>query len=131
MLMILLKLKSFASVIFNFFNTKIGQAVGLILIACIGLWYINNRAYSKGYDSGISYQLQIQQEAVSKLLKEKEILQEQANKETVETVKVETKIVTVYKDKIKEVEKLVYKYQDCKMDDKDFTEYKEMLEAIK
>lgn len=102
----------------------------LILIAFFGIVYL---IYNKGYSAGVLEEQHKNQKAIIKLLKQKEIEQAKAIEEAKKTVEKEVQIVTKYKDRVIEVEKIVnnIEYKNCKMNDTDFKDYKKLLEEIK
>lgn len=124
---------SFFKNILNFFSTKIGQIV-LVIILIIGLFYYT---YNKGYNNGANNEKAIIQkehnEALAKLLSEAEIKKQEAVKQALATTKKEKEIVIKWKEKIVEVEKIINNdnMKNCKMPENDFKQFNEILDNIK
>lgn len=128
LLLVLSKLKLFASILLQFFNTKLGQAIGLILIACFALWYVDNRAYNKGIEYQKNVSKEVYEKALASKLKEKEIVYVEVIKEAEKVEAKEKEIKTKAKTKEIIVEKIIEK-ETAKVlpDDK----YNKLMEQLK
>ena len=123
-------IKNIFSHIINFFNTKVGKIVSIILVTIFSLWYANYR----GFKDGILYQEAKYQENLKIALKEQAIKQNEAIKQNIEVAKQETKIITVYKDRVKTIKEYVDKNPspaNCVMNSNEFKEYMKLLEEVK
>ncbi len=114
-------------------NNKYVKYALIMVGAIIFFWFLYNNIYQKGYEAGIDKQKIIQQENEVLLQKHYKELQQKAVEESLKTIKKDVEIKTIYKDKIKEVEKIVTKteYKDCKLNEEDYTKFVNILEQIK
>ncbi len=126
-------LKTFINNVIAFFSTKVGQIILVILLALGALWF----SHSKGFDSGVKkeraeatkeYNIKLSK-ALAKAKEDQDI----AVKNARETAKKEIQIVTVYKEKIVEVEKIKNnpKIKDCVLPTEDFKKLNKILDDIK
>ncbi len=114
-------------------NNKYVKYALIMVGAIIFFWFLYNNIYQKGYEAGSDKQKIIQQENEVLLQKHYKELQQKAVEESLKTIKKDVEIKTIYKDKIKEVEKIVTKteYKDCKLNEEDYTKFVNILEQIK
>ena len=115
----------------NFLKSKLGKQILIGLAISIALY----SGYRYVFNKGVAYQKALYQtEYVTKLnqlLLEQKKAQEQAYKQGVEAATKEQKTITIYKDRVITVDKIIEKYKTCKMEDKDFTNYIDELKALK
>ena len=111
------------------FNNKYIKYIVIFLIITL----MNFLIYNKGYKAGVLFEESKNQKVIIEILKKKEIEQIKAVEDAKKTVEKEVQIVTKYKDRVIEVEKIINKieYKNCKMNDTDFKDYKKLLEEIK
>jgi uncharacterized protein YajQ (UPF0234 family) len=105
----------------------------IFLIASLIYSIFLYKIYSIGYDKAELKYLKLEQEQLKIIeennLKIKKLTDDLAEK----SIKKDVEIKTIYKDKIKEVEKIVTKieYKNCKLTDEDYTKFVEILGEIK
>jgi len=119
------------TIILTFLQSKLGKQLLIGLAVSIALY----SGYRYVFNKGVAYQKSLYQtEYVTKLnqvLLEQKTKQEQAYKQGVEAATKEQKTITIYKDRVITVDKIIEKYKDCKMEEKDFTNYMNELKALK
>lgn len=123
----------FINIIKEFLFSKVGRYILLATGILFGLYFIHNNIYQKGFKDGKQEQINEYNLKIEKIIAEQKELQKKAVEDAVEIAKKEKEIKIVYKDKIKEVEKIVNKieYKECKLSDEDFEKVKKSLEEIK
>jgi len=135
-MMILLSIFSFfkniANGLISFFSTKVGQIVLMVLVALASLWYANYSGYKKGvaYENTRAQKVYIEKlnNAIAKAEKEKQ----EAVKDARETAEKEKEIITIYKDRVKTVERIIQSpAAKCKLEKNDFNEVVKILKDIK
>lgn len=119
------------NILLSFFQSKLGKQLLIGLAVTIALY----GCYRYIYNSGVDYQKSIYQteyvDKLNKVLLEQKTKQDEAYKQGIESVKQEQKTITIYKDRVITVEKIIEKYKDCKMIDKDYTDYMKELKDLK
>ncbi len=114
--------------ILTLLNKNYLKYILIFLIASLLVYKI----YSIGYDKAELKYLKLEQEQLKIIeennLKIKKLTDDLAEK----SIKKDVEIKTIYKDKIKEVEKIVTKieYKNCKLTDEDYTKFVEILGEI-
>ncbi len=119
--------------ILSLLQNKYFKILIAIILTLIILAILFNTIYQNGVDAGVNKQKIIQQELENKHIALIEKQQKKIDEYALKINENETKIKVIYKDKIKEVEKIITKteYKNCQLSDEDYQNYIKVLEEIK
>jgi hypothetical protein len=116
----------------DFFSTKIGQIILIIILLICSIMY----SHHLGYNKGVIFQQNIDNIALDKELKQQALKQGLIQQKAIEVVKAEKQIETVYKDRVVIVNKLIHdnpqlNSKDCSINNTDLKTLNDSLDAIK
>lgn len=119
----------------SLFNSR----ASLYAVAGLGLLssfvYVKVSSYKDGYKAATEHQQLLQAQAEGKLLYQQGQKLIKEREEAIKSVQAQVKIETVYRDRVKVVEKIIYdnpklSSAECSLSDEDFKKFNETLEEV-